>query len=178
MANRLRSFTLKKSHYLYLIVGMLCSVMSYPAAAAELRIGFVNALKVMDKAPQVDEANRRLEREFEPRERRLVSARQEIKRMEERFAKDAAIMSQTNTRNLSREIRDKKREFQRQQEEFREDYNIRRNEELDKIQKTIVQVIQDLAKVEYYDLILSEGVVYANKRIDITDKVLNRLRSH
>jgi outer membrane protein len=52
---------LKKHHYYNLIVGLLCSVLSYPVAA-ELKIGFVNALKVMDKAPQVDSANRTLEK--------------------------------------------------------------------------------------------------------------------
>jgi outer membrane protein len=143
--------------------------------AAELKIGFVNALKVMDKAPQVELANRRLKQEFAPRQRKLVSARQEIKKLEERLAKNGAIMSDSEARRLSRDIRDKKRELQRQQEEFREDYNIRRNEELDKIQKTIIQVIQDLAKADHYDLILSEGVVWAAKSVDMTDQVLSRL---
>ncbi len=166
---------MKQRHYLYLIVGLLCSVLSYPVAA-ELKIGFVNALKVMDKAPQVDSANRRLEREFAPRQRRIVSAKQEIKKLEERFGKDAAIMTESQARRLSRDIREKKRDLKRKQEEFREDYNIRRNEELDKIQKIIILVIQDLAKADRYDLIFTEGVVWANKRVDITDKVLKRLR--
>jgi outer membrane protein len=166
---------LKKHHYYNLIVGLLCSVLSYPVAA-ELKIGFVNALKVMDKAPQVDSANRTLEKEFAPRQRKIVSAKQEIKKLEERFTKEAAFMSESEARKLSREIREKKRELQRQQEEFREDYNIRRNEELDKIQKIIIQVIEDLAKAKRYDLIFTEAVVWAAKRVDITDQVLDRLR--
>jgi outer membrane protein len=96
--------------------------------------------------------------------------------LEERFTKEAAFMSESEARKLSREIREKKRELQRQQEEFREDYNIRRNEELDKIQKIIIQVIEDLAKAKRYDLIFTEAVVWAAKRVDITDQVLDRLR--
>jgi outer membrane protein len=167
-----------KKYYYYLIVGLLCSVLSFSVVAAPLKIGFVNIVKVMDKAPQVKSANKRLEKELAPRQRRLVNAQKSLRRKEERLAKNAVTMSEKQVRKLSREIRDKKRELARQQEEFREDYNIRRNEELDRIHKIIIQVIQALGKESRYDLILSDGVVFWNKRIDITDKVLRRLRSN
>jgi len=164
-----------KMRHFYLIVSLIFVVFSHQVAA-ELKVGFVNAIRVMNEAPQVESANRSLEREFASRQRKLVSARQEIKTLEERFAKNADIMSEAKARKLSRDIRDKGRELKRQREEFREDYNFRRNEELDKIQKIITQVIQTLAKKESYDLILSDGVVWASKRIDITGKVLRQLR--
>ncbi len=167
--------TLKKQHYFYITIGLICGILSYPVAA-ELKIGFVNALKVMDQAPQVNKANKRLEREFAPKQRRLISAGQEIKKLEERLAKNIAIMSESAARKLNRDIRDKKREAKREQEEFREDYNIRRNEELDKIQKIIIEVIQELANEHAYDMIITEGIVWASSRVDITDKVLRRLK--
>ncbi|MDM8558884.1 OmpH family outer membrane protein [Candidatus Parabeggiatoa sp. HSG14] len=164
-----------KKCYFYLIVALFCSVLS-SQVAAELKIGFVNAIKVMDKAPQVQRANKSLEQKFAPKQQALVSARQKIRKLEERFSRNAAIMSDAETLELSRKIRDKRRDLERQQEEFREDYNIRRNKELNKIQKVIIEVIQDLAKKESYDFILSEGVVWASKRVDITDRVLRLLR--
>ena len=160
-----------------MIVGLLCSVLSFSAVAAALKIGFVNIVKVMDKAPQVKSANKRLERELAPRQRKIVKAQKSLRRKEERLAKNAVTMSEKQVRKLSREIRDQKRELARQQEEFREDYNLRRNEELDKIHQIIIRVIQELGKESKYDLILSDGVVFWNKRIDITNKVLKRLRS-
>ncbi|RKZ39587.1 MAG: OmpH family outer membrane protein [Gammaproteobacteria bacterium] len=161
--------------HFYLIVSLIFLVFSHQVAA-ELKVGFVNAIRVMNEAPQVESANHNLEREFASRQRGLVSAKQAIKTLEERFTKNADIMIEAKARKLSRKIRDKGRELKRQREEFREDYNFRRNEELDKIQKIITQVIQTLAKRESYDLILSDGVVWASKRIDITDKVLRQLR--
>jgi outer membrane protein len=168
-------FPLKK-HNFYLIVILICSVLSPQVVAVELKIGFVNAIKVMDKAPQVKEANDRLEQKFAPRQDEIVSAKQEIRRLEKRFSRNAAIMSDTEARQLNRKIRDKRRDLERKQEVFREDYNIRRTEELDKIQKVIIKVIQELAKKESYDFILSEGVVWASKRVDITDRILRLLR--
>lgn len=155
---------------------LLALLSLFPAAAlAELKVGFVNAVKVMEAAPQVEKANARLEQEFAPRQRRIVTAQQEVRRLEEKLAKEEATSSDTESRNLSRDLMAKKRDLKREQDEFREDYNIRRNEELDKLQKRIVEVIQGLAKEEGYDFILSDGVVWASERVDITDKVLRRL---
>lgn len=158
------------------LIGSAFSLFS-PQVAAELKIGFVNALKLMDTAPQVKSANKRLEDEFAPRQRRLVTARQDIKNLEERLMRNAATMTDAEAKDLSYKIRDKKREFQREQREFGEDYNLRRNEELNQVQKAIVKTIQKFAEQEKYDLILSEGVVWASKQVDITDQVLQRLKN-
>jgi len=164
---------LKKYHF-YLIVGLLCSVFS-PSVVAELKIGFVNIVKVMDKAPQVKRANNRLKRELAPRREEIATAKQELRKKEKRLAKDATIMSEQQVRKLSRDVREKRRELARLQDEFQEDINIRRNEELDKIHQVITQVIRELGKSSKYDLILSDGVLFWSKRIDITDQVLRRL---
>lgn len=162
----------------YIFICLLSIIVFSNQASAALKVGFVNAIKVMEKAPQVEKANKRLEREFAPRQRRLVSSSKSIKNMESRLKRGGSTMSQVQVRRLERNIRNKKREFRRQQEEFREDYNIRRNAELEKIQKIITKVIQQLAKRERYDFILSDGVVWASKRVDITKKVLRKLRNH
>ncbi|WP_086487338.1 OmpH family outer membrane protein [Thioflexithrix psekupsensis] len=157
----------------YLAVALLC--LSTAATAADVKIGFVNPVKVMDSAKQVESANSRLEQEFAPRQRRIVSAQQEIKKLEERLSRDGAIMSEDEQRRISRDVLSMKRDLKREQDEFREDYNLRRNEELDKLQKKIIEVIQDVAREENYDFILSDGVVWASERVDITETVLRRL---
>lgn len=163
-----------RKYFIYFILSLYIIFPSL-GISVELKIGFVNPLKVMETATQVENANKRLEQEFAPRQRKLVSAQQEIKKLEERLAKEGNIMSDAESQNLGRDVRDKKREWQRQQDEFREDYNLRRNEELDKLQKKILEVVQTIAKEEGYDFIFSDGVVWASGRVDITDKVLKRL---
>jgi len=161
-------------HY-YLIIGLFCSILSFPAAA-ELKIGFVNTVRIMREAPQVKSAYDRLEGEFASKQRQLVSAGQEIKRLQERLAKNSTIMSDARVSKLRRKIREKRRELKLQQVGIQEDYDARFNEEFGKVQKVIRQVIQQFAKKEFYDLIVSEGVIWANPRINITDDVLERLR--
>ncbi len=160
----------------FLIVGLFCSILSFDVAA-ELKIGFVNAVRLMKEAPQVESAYKRLEREFAPEQRKLVSAGQEIKRLQDSLEKNGSIMSDARIRELSRKIRDKRRELKLQQASIQEDYDARFNEEFGKVQKVIREVIQQFAKDRYYDLILSEGVVWANPRINVTGDVLTRLHA-
>lgn len=142
---------------------------------AELKIGFVNVPRVLEKAPQAEEAKKRLEREFSPRDKQLVAQQKEIKGMEDKLARDSAVLGETELRKLERDIVNKKREAQRAQAEFSEDFNIRRNEELGKLQRGIFEAIKAIAKEENYDLLLTDGVVFANEQIDITDRVQKRL---
>jgi outer membrane protein len=85
-------------------------------------------------------------------------------------------MSESAIRENIRKIRDKQINFARQQQEFQEDYNTRRQQELGQIQKLINQIIHELVTTEFYDLILSDGVIWANDKVDITDKVLRQLQ--
>jgi len=142
---------------------------------AELKIGFVNVPKVMEKAPQAEKAKKRLEKEFSPRDKQLVAQQKEIKKLEEKMSRDASVMGESERRKLEREIVSKKREATRSQQEFKEDFNLRRNEELGKLQRRIFDAIQAIAKEGSYDLLLTDGVIHASDKIDITSKVQKKL---
>lgn len=145
------------------------------AHAAELKIGYVNAAKVIDQAPQGEVALKKLETEFGARDKELVAAQNKIKQIEGDLEKNAPTIRDTERRIKERELLILKRELKRATQEFREDYNQRRNEELAVLQKIAYKAIVEIAKQEKYDLILHEGAVYASDRIDITDKVLKTL---
>ena len=146
-----------------------------PIAAVELKIGYVNAAKVIDQAPQGEVALKKLEAEFGARDKELVVAQNKIKQIEGDLEKNALVIKETERRAKERELLGLKRELKRATQEFREDYNQRRNEELAVLQKIAYKAIVEIAKQEKYDLILHEGAVYASDRIDITDKVLKTL---
>lgn len=145
-------------------------------ALAEVKVGFVNTVKLMEEAPQAKAAISKMEAEFAPREKELVAMQKDIKAAEDKLSRDSAVLSDSERGKLERDLVSQKRDFKRSQDEFREDLNIRRNEELSKLQRRLYDAIVDLAKAENYDLIVSEGVVFASTRIDITDAVLTRLK--
>lgn len=146
------------------------------AHAEDYRIGAVNAVRILEQSPQAERLRAEIEREFSPRDRQLVDDQKKLKEMEDRMERDAAIMSEAERQDLEREIINLRRELKRNQDQFREDLSYRRNEELSRIQKEIVQAIQTVAKQNNYDLVLSEGVIFASTRIDITDLVIEHLK--
>lgn len=162
----------KTASRLLLVAGLILA----GSAAAETKIGFVNAAKVSAEAPQAEAARQKLEKEFQPRDQELFAAQKEIRALEEKLARDGLVMSESERSRLERDVLSRKRELRRMQDEFREDFNMRRNEELAKLQRRIIETIQQLAKEEQFDLIVSDGVVFASDRIDITPKVIDRLR--
>lgn len=147
------------------------------ANSGELKIGFVNVAKVLEKAPQAAKAKTRLETEFSPRDKMLVSQQKEIKNMEDQLGRDSSVMGEEERRKMERDLLDKKREAARAQQEFSEDFNMRRNEELGKLQKRIVEAVRALAKEESFDLLLTDGVIYANDQIDVTSRVQQKLET-
>jgi len=145
------------------------------ASYADLKIGFVNIPAVLEKAPQAEKAKKRLEQEFSPRDKQLVAQQKEIQSMDERMAKDAAVMGESARSNLEKDILNKKRDAKRAQQEFSEDFNARRNEELGKLQRRIVEAIREIAKDQNFDLLLTDGVIYASDKIDVTSQVQQKL---
>ena len=158
---------------LVLTGGMLAA----QAASAEMKVGFVNVAKVLELAPQAEAARNRIEREFAPKDRDLLQQQKDVRSLEDRLVKNAAVLSEAERQRKENEIRAAKRELRREQDEFREDLNLRRSQELSKLQQKVTEVIQTLAKAEKYDLIFSDGVIFAGERVDITDKILERLRA-
>ncbi|BAV33934.1 membrane protein [Sulfuricaulis limicola] len=147
-----------------------------PAAvpAADLKIGYVNAVKVIEEAPQGEAALKKLEAEFAPRDKQIVEMQNKLKQLEQDLEKNALVLKDADHRSREFEIVSLKRDLRRATQEFREDYNLRRNEELAALQKIVQKTIAEIAKQENYDLVL-ESAVYASTRADITDKILKRL---
>lgn len=145
------------------------------AFGADLKIGYVNAVKVIEEAPQAASALKKLEAEFGPRDKKLVELQGRIKQIEEDLQKSALIVKDADRRAREQELNGLKRDLRRATQEFREDYNLRRNEELAALQKLVQRAITELARQEAYDLVLNEGVLYAGPKTDITEKVLRKL---
>ena len=164
---------------LKILVMVFCFI-AFPALtmAEGAKIGFVNAIVLLDKAPQTKAAKEKVEREFKARDNQLVNAQKELRQQEEKLKRDGSTMSSADRQKLEATIARLKRELKRDLTDFREDFSIARNREMGKLQKRINEAIIKLAEEEKFDLIVGDSVIYASKRIDITDKVLKILREN
>ena len=144
--------------------------------AEDLKVGYIDTSKVLKEAPQADVARKTLEDEFNPRDQEIVKLQKQLKTLNEKQEREAKLMSRTDNVKLERKIVSIKRDIKRAKEEFNEDFNLRRNEELAKLHKLISKTTIQIAQEQQYDVILSDNVLYISKRVDITEMVLERLR--
>jgi outer membrane protein len=159
------------------VVGLaaLLAVGTGHAQAADYKIGFVNTERLFREAAPAKRAQQKLEKEFAGRDADIQKLSKQVRDLQALLERDGVTMADADRRNKERDLANMTRDMQRLQREFREDLNLRRNEELAAVQERANKVIQDIASAEKFDLILQDPVVYASPRIDITEKVIKAL---
>ncbi len=144
------------------------------AQAADFRVGVVDTERVLRESVPAMKAEKRIEKEFSGRDQEIKKLMKQAKELQSMLEKDGNKLPDAERRNKERELTTMNVNLQRMQREFREDLNLRKNEELAFVLEQANRAIQAIAETEDYDLILQEAV-YRNPRIDITDKVLKHL---
>jgi outer membrane protein len=168
-----------KQHISKLIVSIaFLTAAALPASAQQAKIGVVNIPVLMERAPQTKAAMDALQEEFAPRQREFLAKQKELEDLTAKAQKDVAVMGETERKNLEKNLRDLQREVSRLQTEFREDLNLRQNEELGLLQRAILSEVQEYAAQEGYDLIVGDGVLYASGAVNITEEVLRAVEAN
>src|SRR6476660_918796 len=157
------------------VVALALVVCATSAAAVEHKLGFVNTERLFREAAPAKRAQAKIEKAFATRDAEIQKLAKQVRDLQAVLDKDGATMAESDRRNKERDLANQSRDLSRMQREFREDLNLRRNEELAGIQERADKVIQQIAADEKFDLILQDPVVYASQRIDITDKVIKAL---
>ena len=155
----------------------LCALMVSQQASAEIKIGYVDFQKLMAEAPQVKSAMQALQNEFGPRQRELVAMQNDLKARDEKLTKEGAIMAEADRAKAEKALRDQQREFSRKGGEFQDDLSTRKNEELGKVQRYLLEEIRTYSSAQGFDLVLAERVFYRKPQLDITAQVLEVLKS-
>ncbi|WP_018077535.1 OmpH family outer membrane protein [Thiobacillus denitrificans] len=153
---------------------ILASACAAAPALANTKIGFVNTEKLLREAPLSVTAQKKLEREFAARDQELQKLAKQARDLQAQLDKDGVTMSDSERKAKERDLGNLNRDLQRQGREFREDLNLRRNEELGQIQERARKAIQDIARAEKFDLIV-EQAVFVDPKSDITDRVMKAL---
>jgi len=161
---------------IHLAGAALVAAMSIPVLAqgSEYKIGFINSERLFREAAPAKRAQQKLEKEFAGRDAEIQKLSKQVRDLQTVLEKDSVTMPEAERRDKERDLANKNRDLQRMQREFREDLNLRRNEELSAVQERANKVIQQIAADEKFDLIIQD-VVYASPRIDITDRVIKAL---
>jgi len=158
-------------------VALVCAF-ALPAAAQDMKIGVVSLPALIERAPQTKIAMDALQEEFAPRQREFLAKQKEFEELTAKAQKDFAVMGETERRNAEKDLRDLQREVTRLQNEFREDLNLRQNEEYGVLQRSMLKEVQDYAQAQGYDLIVGDGVLFASNSVNVTEAVLRAVEAN
>jgi len=157
------------------LLGILLAALPFAGiSAAELKVGYVNTPRLFRDAPTAVKAAKKIEQEFAKRDQDLQRLAKQVQGLQESLEKGGLTMAESERRAKEKDLAELSREFQRKQREFREDLNLRQNEENAAIIEKANKAIKQLAESEKYDLIIQD-VVWVSPRLDITDKVIKAL---
>jgi outer membrane protein len=144
--------------------------------AQELKIGYVNSERVLREANLAKVAQSKLEAEFGKREKELRDQETKLRGAAEKLEKDAPTLSENERNRRQRDVVEQDRDLQRKKREWQEDLTQRKNEELSSVVEKANKVIKQIFDAEKYDLILQDAIHYS-PRIDITKKVIDTLNA-
>ena len=156
------------------ITVLLLACAAAAALAQDMKIGFVDVERIRRESAPAERASKQLEKEFAPRAQELQRREAQVKTLQAQIEKDAMTLSESERRGKEQELSRMSVDYQRLQREYREDLNLRRNQELATLFERADRVIKQIADAEKFDLILQEAV-FRSPRIDITERVLKAL---
>ena len=146
-------------------------------AFAEIKVAVVDYGRLMEDSPQAKASLEAIRAEFAPKGQKLQTDAQNLKSKEDKLNKDRATMSADQVTREEKDLRDGARDLSRRQQELNDDVNARRNEEMSKLQRTLIEEVRNYARTQSFDLVLADGVIFASPTLDITPAVLAMLQS-
>lgn len=167
--------------FFYFNVSAVCLVFclfpSIALAGDMVKIGIIDFQKILGtsvagKAAQQKIAEKRKEMEADLQAKATV-----LTEKQERYEREATIMSSEARAEKERELKIDKLDFDGLKEQYESEYSTYQQELINQITSYLLKAVDKIGKEEAYTLILeknSSGVVYALNTIDLTDKVISQ----
>lgn len=159
------------------VSGMAILAAAASPAYADLKIGVVQYSRLMQESPQAKAAQDALRNEFAGKQKDIQTQQASLKSKEDSLQRDSATMSGDQRAQSDKDLREGNRQLQMRVNEYQDDFNARQNEELSKLQKVLVEEVQQYAQAQHFDLVLADGVIFASPTLDITPQILSALQA-
>lgn len=139
------------------------------------RLAYVDMARLIDSAPQIVAGRARLAKEFAEADARLRDDQRRLDALEARVA--AGDETAETIDALTVEAMALRRSIERSRQRLSDELAARVQQETDRAWPQIEEAVAAYAREQGYDIVLQGPVLYASGRIDITDRVLERLRA-
>lgn len=159
---------MKKYLIFPIIVGLLSST-SFLSFSEELKIGYVDILKVFNEYQKTKDYDKNLEQKKEEAEKNLDPKREAIKKMQSRLD----VLKEEERQKEVEKIKKEAQEYQELERKTFIDIKKERDEKMKEIIEDIDKIIDEYAKKNGFNLIINENaVLYGDKVMDVTLDIL------
>ena len=153
------------------VLAVMATLVGAPAMA-EIKVGVLDFGRLMDESPQGKALIETLRSEAAAKQRELQGQATSLQGKRDKLVKDRATMTPDQISRAEKELRDGERDLGRRQQEINDDFNARRNEEMTKLQRTLIEEVRVFSKAQNFDLVVTDGVISATTALDITPAVI------
>ncbi|ALU44871.1 MULTISPECIES: OmpH family outer membrane protein [Pseudoalteromonas] len=154
---------------------MATLMMGASASAFAHKVGLVDMQNIYSKLPQMAKIEQTLQSEFAERRQELEKLQGDIRFEAEKFKRESATMSEDQQVALREKIQGMQQELATKGRPLEQEIKVRQNQELAKVQKLIVDAIEEVAKKGKYDEVrVKDTTIYFNpdKVSDLSDKIV------
>ena len=161
---------------------LISGVGGVAVAQTSIKIAFVNSQTLMEAAPGRAAATDLLTKEGQGYQTQLQKMQDSINGLLTKYQKDEPTMTAASKDTKQKAIQALETEFQAQQLKFQKQFDERTKEVMAPITDQVKKVIDDIRVEDGYAIILDNApgagnIVSADKNLDITDRVVSRLRA-
>ena len=149
---------------------------SAPVFAEGVKVGFVNSQKILTQAPQIEDINKRLQDRFAERKKALDSEQAELQSEGEEIERNSVLMTEDKANKARKDFVGKLQQFKAKEQQLAGEIQSSRSQELRELKRIVNQAAKEVAEAKKFDLIVTEGVVYVDDKLDLTEDLLEKLK--
>lgn len=145
-------------------------------AQAESKIGVVDLRDLIQKSPQMAAINTNLQKQFKPRETKIVEAQKALQAKVDKLNRDGSVMSETERAQVQGKIIADKATLKAMISAFQQELNTAQNKDMQKLLGQINEIVAKIGREGKYSAIMvRDATAYFDKALDITPQVLQSL---
>ncbi|MBI5447642.1 MAG: OmpH family outer membrane protein [Gammaproteobacteria bacterium] len=164
----------KLSCLLLLAFGFFTSAAAFAAdAPSSMKIGILDAERILRTAPQIAVINKDLEKRFRPIHDKIMKEQQAVQAEIDKLNRDNATMTEKERSSLQDKILADRSNLRGEQDNFQQTINSAQDQAMAKFMETLKAAVNKVATEQHYDLVLlKQAAAYSTSKLDVTEPVL------
>ncbi|VAW58971.1 hypothetical protein MNBD_GAMMA08-239 [hydrothermal vent metagenome] len=146
-----------------------------PALVSAQKIGFVNVNILFNEYAKVKGIDNILETQFSEPKKDLEKMVVDIKALEKEIKTNELLMTESKLAASKNKLKEMIMSYREKGTALEKEFKVMRDKEMGAFRKIVFEVTKKYAAEKKYDLILNEGVMYADEKVNLTKDISARV---